>query len=35
MDAFIAAYNANPKPFVWTKAKVYQRRVKNRRLSQL
>jgi hypothetical protein len=25
----------NAKPFVWTKAKVYQRRVKGRRISQL
>ena len=32
---FITAYNANPKPFAWTKAKVYQRRVKGRRVSQL
>src|SRR5574337_2070779 len=24
IDAFIAAYNNNPKPFVWTKAKVHQ-----------
>jgi transposase len=35
IDAFIAAYNQNPKPFVWTKKKVYQRRAKNRRISQL
>ena len=35
IDAFIAAYNENPKPFVWTKAKVHQRRVKGRRVSQL
>lgn len=35
IDAFIAAYNNNPKPFVWTKRKVYQRRVKGRRISQL
>jgi transposase len=35
IDAFIAAYNQNAKPFAWTKAKVYQRRVKGRRISQL
>src|SRR5689334_7865272 len=35
IDAFIAAYNQNAKPFVWTKAKVHQRRVKGRRISQL
>jgi len=35
IDDFIAAYNANPRPFVWTKAKVHQRRVKGRRVSQL
>lgn len=35
IDDFIAAYNANPKPFIWTKAKVHQRRVKGRRVSQL
>jgi hypothetical protein len=35
MDHFIAAYNANPKPFAWTKAKVHQRRVKGRRVSDL
>lgn len=35
MDDFIAAYNANPKPFAWTKAKVHQRRVKGRRISEL
>jgi transposase len=35
IDAFIAAYNQNPRPFVWTKTKVYQRRAKNRRISQL
>jgi hypothetical protein len=28
IDAFIEAYNQNPKPFVWTKAKVHQRCVK-------
>ena len=35
IDAFIEAYNENAKPFVWTKRKVRQRRVKNRRISQL
>jgi transposase len=35
IDAFIEAYNENAKPFVWTKKKVRQRRVKNRRVSQL
>jgi len=35
IDAFIDAYNKQPKPFVWTKRKVYQRRVKGRRISQL
>lgn len=35
IDAFIDAYNRQPKPFVWTKKKVYQRRVKGRRISQL
>ncbi len=35
IDDFIAAYNANSKPFTWTKAKVHQRRVKGIRVSQL
>jgi transposase len=35
IDAFIEAYNENAKPFVWTKKKVRQRHVKNRRISQL
>jgi transposase len=35
IDAFIEAYNETAKPFVWTKAKVHQRRVKNRRISDL
>lgn len=35
IDAFIEDYNKNAKPFVWTKKKVRQRRVKNRRISQL
>jgi len=32
---FIEAYNDTAEPFVWTKSKVYQRRVKGRRLSDL
>jgi transposase len=35
IDAFIAAYNDTAKPFAWTKKKVYQRRFKNRRITQL
>src|SRR6516164_6155287 len=35
IDAFIETYNENATPFVWTKAKVHQRRVKNRRISDL
>jgi hypothetical protein len=35
IDAFIEHYNDNAEPFVWTKAQVYQRRVKGRRLSDL
>src|ERR1700719_4554041 len=35
IDAFIAAYNETAKPFAWTKKKVYQRRFKNRRITQL
>jgi transposase len=35
IDAFIESYNQNAKPFVWTKTKVHQRRVKGRRISQL
>src|SRR6476661_2664820 len=35
IDAFIEAYNVDAKPFVWTKAKVHQRRVKGRRISEL
>src|SRR5438552_5822069 len=33
IDAFIERYNENAEPFVWTKSKVHQRRVKGRRLS--
>ena len=35
IDAFIASYNKNAMPFVWTKKKVYQRRFKNRRITQV
>ena len=35
MDHFIAAYNLNPKPFAWTKAKVHQRRMTGKRVSDL
>ena len=35
IDAFIHAYNETAQPFVWTKAKVHQRRIKGRRISQL
>jgi transposase len=35
IDAFIETYNHNARPFVWTKAKVHQRRVKGRRISEL
>ena len=35
IDAFIARYNADAAPFVWTKAEVHQRRFKDRRISQL
>ncbi|MEX1179538.1 MAG: IS630 family transposase [Cucumibacter sp.] len=34
IDAFIEAYNANPSPFVWTKAEVHQHRFKDRRIGQ-
>jgi transposase len=30
IDAFIEAYNAHAKPFVWTKSRVYQKRLKDR-----
>jgi len=29
INAFIDAYNETAKPFVWTKAKVYQKRLKS------
>ena len=35
IDAFIETYNKTAAPFVWTKSKVHQRRVKGRRLSDL
>jgi transposase len=35
IDAFIEAYNDHAKPFVWTKTKVHQRRVKGRRIREL
>jgi transposase len=35
IDAFITAYNDTAAPFAWTKKKVYQRRFKNRRITQL
>jgi Integrase core domain. len=35
IDAFIQAYNEKAQPFLWTKTKVHQRRVKGRRISQL
>lgn len=35
IDAYIQAYNDNAVPFVWTKAKVRQKRFKNRRITQL
>jgi transposase len=35
IDAFIAAYNDEAEPFVWTKKKVRQRRFKGRRITQL
>ena len=35
IDAFISAYNKTATPFAWTKKRVYQRRFKNRRITQL
>lgn len=35
INAFIAAYNEMASPFAWTKKKVYQRRFKNRRITQV
>jgi transposase len=33
IDDFIETYNKTAEPFIWTKSKVHQRRVKGRRLS--
>src|SRR5271170_884349 len=35
INAFIENYNEDAEPFVWTKSKAHQRRVKGRRLSDL
>jgi hypothetical protein len=35
IDAFIAAYNEKATPFAWTKKKVYRRRFKSRRITQV
>jgi transposase len=35
IDAFIDTYNEDAQPFLWTKSKVHQRRVKGRRISEL
>lgn len=35
IDAFIAAYNDTAEPFAWKKKKVYQRRFKGRRITNL
>ena len=35
IDAFIAAYNTTAEPFAWKKNNVFQRRFKNRRITQL
>ena len=35
IDAFIETYNKTAEPFIWTKSKVHQRRVKGCRLSDL
>ena len=35
IDAFIEPYNEDAEPFVCTKSKVHQRRIKSRRLSDL
>jgi transposase len=34
IDTFIASYNENARPFVWTKAKVFQKRLKPRFANQ-
>lgn len=35
IDAFIAAYNQQAEPFIWTRKRVRQRRFKGRRITQL
>jgi transposase len=35
IDAFTTAYNETAEPFAWTEKKVYQRRFKTRRITQL
>jgi phage-related protein len=35
IDDFIQTYNADSKPFKWTKPEVHQHRIKDRRISQL
>ena len=30
IDAFIETYNADAKPFIWTKSEVHQKRLKAR-----
>ena len=35
IDDFIQTYNADSKPFKWTKPEVHQRRIKDRCISQL
>jgi transposase len=35
IDAYIRAYNQTAQPFAWTKKRVYQRRFKGRRITQL
>lgn len=35
INAFVARYNEDPRPFVWTKKRVRQQRFKNHRITQL
>jgi transposase len=35
IDAFVASYNETAEPFIWTKSKVHQKRIKGRRFSDL
>src|SRR5213594_210470 len=35
IDAFVKVYNETAVPYAWTKKKVYQRRFKNRRITQV